>query len=180
MEKSSEEFKVVAPEYIHCKETSFSSGADVKTLDNIIYISLDTFKEKPDNGITTKLDSWLTFFTAEEPEDVIKLVSTHPDFLQMYRDISEFRKSPEEVIGMFSEALRIMDRNTTKYMIDELHEQIESQSRTITDQNQTITDQNQTITDQSRIITAQDQTIFDLNQTVTELKKRIEELKECK
>jgi len=25
---------------------------------------------------------------------------------------------------MFSEALRIMDRNTTKYMIDELHDQL--------------------------------------------------------
>ena len=33
---------------------------------------------------------------------------------------------------MFSEALKIMDRNTTKYMIDEL-------KQTITDQNQTIT-----------------------------------------
>ena len=75
----------------------------------------------------------------------------------MYEEITAFRKTPGEVINMFSEALRIMDRNTTKYMIDELHEQIESQSRTIT---------------------AQDQTITDLNQTVSKLKKRIEELEE--
>ncbi len=27
---------------------------------------------------------------------------------------------------MFSEELRILDRNTTKYMIDELHEQVEA------------------------------------------------------
>ena len=36
---------------------------------------------------------------------------------------SEFRNKPEKVIGMFSEALRIMDRNTTKYMIDDLTKQ---------------------------------------------------------
>ena len=40
---------------------------------------------------------------------------------------------------MFSEALKIMDRNTTKYMIDEL-------KQTITDQNQTIADYSNKIT----------------------------------
>ena len=74
----------------------------------------------------------------------------------MYEEITEYRKSPEEVISMFSEALKIMDRNTTKYMIDELHEQIESQKQTITDQNQTI---------------------IDLQQKVTELKEHLTELK---
>jgi hypothetical protein len=60
-------------------------------------------------------------------------------FLPLYRNIAEFRHKPEEVIGMFSEALKIMDRNTTKYMIDEL-------KQTITDQNQTIADYSNKIT----------------------------------
>ena len=84
------------------------------------------------------LDEWPTFFTAETPEEVLNLIHRNPDFLPMYEEITEYRKSPEEVISMFSEALKIMDRNTTKYMIDELQEQIESQNQTITDQNQTI------------------------------------------
>ena len=54
---------------------------------------------------------------------------------------------------MFSEALKIMDRNTTKYMIDELKQTITDQNQTITDQKQTITDQNQTIADYSNKIT---------------------------
>lgn len=53
----------------------------------------------------------------------MRLVSTHPEFIPMYQDIANFRKKPEEVIGMFSEALRIMDRNTTKYMFEQLQEQ---------------------------------------------------------
>ena len=43
----------------------------------------------------------------------------------MYQDIAAFRKNPGEVISMFSEALRIMDRNTTKYMIDSMEQELE-------------------------------------------------------
>ena len=46
-------------------------------------------------------------------------------FLPMYQDIASFRWNPAEVIGMFSEALRIMDRNTTKYMIDSMHQELD-------------------------------------------------------
>ena len=126
MEQSTKEFRDVSPEYIHRRYTSYSSGADVKSLENITYISLDTFKKKAENKISSSLDAWLTFFTAEKPEEVLKLIGQYPEFLPMYQDISEFRKNPEEVIGMFSEALRIMDRNTTKYMIDDLHSQLDS------------------------------------------------------
>ncbi len=49
MEENSKEFKAVAPEYIHRRETFFDSGAKVKNLENVTYISLDTFKEKNHN-----------------------------------------------------------------------------------------------------------------------------------
>ena len=115
----------------------------------------------------------------------------------MYQEITEFRRKPEEVIGMFSEALRIMDRNTTKYMIDELHDQlnaalqketelsqalsdkkqaIDDQSRTIDDKNRIIDDQSRTIDDQSRIIDDKDKVILELQQNITELNKMIAEL----
>ena len=117
----------------------------VKNLENVTYISLDTFKEKKDNEISSMLDAWLTFFTAEKPEEVMRLLKIHPEFLPMYKEITEFRKDPEEVIRMFSEALKIMDRNTTKYMIDELHETIIEQDQTIAKQDQTIVKKDQAI-----------------------------------
>lgn len=116
----------------------FDSGAKVKNLENVTYISLDTFKEKKDNEISSMLDAWLTFFTAEKPEEVMRLLKIHPEFLPMYKEITEFRKDPEEVIRMFSEALKIMDRNTTKYMIDELHETIIKQDQAIAEKDQAI------------------------------------------
>ena len=123
MEKSSSEFTAVAPKYIHKKRSRYSSGAKVTVLDNVVYISLDTFKNRMHNIIDSKRNAWLSFFTFEMPDDIMKLVHFHPEFIPLYRDIAEFRKRPEEVIGMFSEALRIMDRNTTKYMIDDLTKQ---------------------------------------------------------
>ncbi len=59
----------------------------------------------------------------DEATQIIQLVEQYPELLDVYRDISEFRKKPEEVIGMFSEALRIMDRNTTKYMVEDIQRQ---------------------------------------------------------
>jgi len=190
MEKSSPEFKEVAPEYIHKRTVSYDSGAKVKSLENVIYISLDTFREKHENKIETELDSWLTFFTAERPDEVLRLLRSRPGFLPMYQEITEFRRKPEEVIGMFSEALRIMDRNTTKYMIDELHDQLNAarqennelsqvlsdKSRTIDDQNRIIDDKNQTIDDQNRIIDDKDKVISELQQNNAELNKIIAEL----
>ena len=35
------------------------------------------------------------------------------------------RQKPEEVLGMFSEALKILDRNTVTYMIEELKKELE-------------------------------------------------------
>ena len=43
-------------------------------------------------------------------------------------------------MGYFSEALYIMDQNTTKYMIDSMHQKIEDQSQKIEDQSHTIKD----------------------------------------
>ncbi len=125
MEKSTKEFAGVAPEYIHRKITTYSSGINVANLDNVVYISLDTFKNRGYNKISSKLEAWLSFFTYEQPEEIISLVNSFPEFAALYRDIAEFRRKPEEVIGMFSEALRIMDRNTTKYMIEDMQRQYE-------------------------------------------------------
>ena len=140
MDRSSQEFKVVAPEYLHKREVSYSSGVEVTTLEQVTYISLDTFRERAENRLESALDAWLTFFTAEEPADVIRLVSEWPMFLPMYHDIASFRKDPEGIMGYFSEALYIMDQNTTKYMIDSMHQKIEDQSQKIEDQSHTIKD----------------------------------------
>jgi len=123
MENSSNEFRKVTPHYIHRQTTSFDSGASVHILGNIIYISLDTFHSVVQN-INTELEAWLTFLSSDQPTDMIRLVSSYPQFKQYYEDIIAFRQNPKELIFMFSEALAIMDRNTVKYMCEEQKKEI--------------------------------------------------------
>lgn len=68
MENSSKEFCEVAPFYLHRMEVTYDSKAKVNSLFNIMYISLDTFREVSQN-IDTKLEAWLTFLSSDEPSD---------------------------------------------------------------------------------------------------------------
>ena len=133
MERSSGEFNVVAPHYIHREQTSFDSGSKVTTLTNIMYISLDTFHRVVHN-ISNNLDAWLTFLSSDKPDDIIRLINAYPEFKPCYQDIVEFRKNPKELIYMYSEALTIMDRNTVKYMCEEQQKVIDEQAAALAEQ----------------------------------------------
>lgn len=124
MEKSSPEFLKV-PEYIHRRTTSYTSGVNLPEIANITYVSLDTFKKAVQN-VDTELDAWLTFLSRDDAEGILSLVDRYPQFLPYYSDIAEFRKKPEELIYMFSEALYILDRNTERFMVDELKKEVDS------------------------------------------------------
>ena len=52
-----------------------------------------------------------------------------PWFEDLYRDLYTACRNTERVMGMFSEELKILDRNTVQYMIDEMEEQIKEQGR---------------------------------------------------
>ena len=125
MEHSSTAFKKASPHYIHTEQTSYDSGARITSLFNTRYISLDTFRSCVHN-IDNKLQAWLTFFSSEEPADILKLITTYPEFRELYQEIAEFRTKPEELITMYSEALAIADRNTIRLMIDDMQEELAS------------------------------------------------------
>lgn len=132
MEYSSEPFKEVAPNYIHTEKICYDSGAKVTSLSKIKYISLDTFRNTVQN-IDNKLTAWLTFFSSDEPADIIALINAYPEFYELYQEIAEFRTNPKELIYMYSEALAIADRNTIRLMIDDMQEELASLTKQVAD-----------------------------------------------
>ena len=113
MKNSPKAFRDAAPAFLHQEQHSFTSGVHVKNLFHTTYISLDTFRTLIHNkDIKTPLDAWLTFFGSNDPSDVTKLVYQYPEFLPLYREITEFRTNPKELINMYSDVLSLMDRNT--------------------------------------------------------------------
>lgn len=125
MENSSANFKKVSPAYIHRENITYDSGAIVTSLSKTIYISLDTFHSVVQN-ISSSLDAWLTFLSSDRPADIIRLVTAYPEFEACYHDIVQFRQNPRELINMYSESLAIIDRNTTRYMCEEMQKEIDA------------------------------------------------------
>ena len=111
----------------------------MELLHNYIFISLDIFLKKHQNGdISTELDAWLTFLSTEEPDEIMRLCDAFPFFKDIYRHIYEICQNTEDVMGIFSEALAELDRNTVDYMIDELkrsNEQLQGEKKQLQDEN---------------------------------------------
>ena len=83
------------------------------------------------------------FFGSEEPERIIELIESYPDFREIYEDSYEICLNMEKVMGMYSKELQELDRNTVQYMIDEMQEIINEQKQTISSQELLIREQKQ-------------------------------------
>lgn len=77
----------------------------------------------------TETEAWLHFLGSDDPRDIFRLTDRFPMFRQLYQEIIDFRYHPKELISMYSDALRILDQNTVKYMIDELKGQVAELAR---------------------------------------------------
>lgn len=126
MEKSSQAFKSFPNDYVHNLIESSDTGIKLNLLQNFIFIPVDIFLNNlHNNGINSKLDAWLAFLGCDEPHIIIELIEKFPEFKAMYSHLYDMCRNVEGVMNMFSKELQIMDRNTVKYMIDELQEQLD-------------------------------------------------------
>ena len=128
MENSPADFKNYMDENMHTFSAKSDTGMKLNMLQNIIFIPIDIFLQKlhNKNSIDGDFEAWLTFLGCDEPEYIIKLIKEYPYFLSLYNDLYNMCLNVERVLGMFSEELRILDRNTVKYMIDEMQEELDT------------------------------------------------------
>ena len=99
-------------------------------------ISLDPFRSVVQN-IDTEQKAWLSFLTADDPDEIVRLVNAYPDFLPCYRDIISFRRRSKELITTFSDALREMDRNTEVYMVEQLAKEVQEKDHALAEKDNT-------------------------------------------
>ena len=116
-EKTGADFKnpLLHGAYIHHGKTRFNTELTLELLQEYFLIALDVFCQNgytDDKNLDTRetidsnmndLEGWLSILTAE----------------------TTYVNKPEEVIHMFSEALKIADKNTVKYMIEELQDELQ-------------------------------------------------------
>lgn len=130
MEQSPAEFHSAKHKYIHVRTASFDTGIYKNNagLHEDVFICLDSFHSIVHNitKSSTLQDSWLTFLSSVDINEISELVRNFPMFLPIYQEIAEFAQKPEELMSMFSEALYIMDRNMERLMVEEMKEEVEA------------------------------------------------------
>ena len=131
-EKSTGEFKDCGGTYVHPAKTVCDSGLELNFLQEYYLVALDEFSkilysELSNKDPQNRLTGWLGFFCTERPEEAKALCEIYPWLTKMYSELAGYAANPKEMLGMFSEMLREMDKNTIKYMVDDMQEQIEKQ-----------------------------------------------------
>ena len=127
-EKSIEAFKAYHEIFTHHASMVCDSGLELNFLQEFYLVALDVFKKSEyskHRAPTNHLVGWLSFFCTENTEEAETLCQTYPWLRELYAEMAQFGRKPEELMTMFSEMLREMDRNTIRYMVDDMKEQIE-------------------------------------------------------
>ena len=131
-EQSTPEFHAFPNNYIHYFEQKSDTGLELPLLQKFVFVPLDIFqKNQHNNIIRTKLDAWLLFLSSDAPEDILRLISEYPEFQAIYEQAYSLCRNLEDIMGFFSEELRIMDQNTVQFMMDEMQETIDQQAKTL-------------------------------------------------
>lgn len=72
----------------------------------------------------------------DDPEAIISIIEKYPDFRALYEQVYNICRNVEEVMNMFSEELRELDRNTVQLMIDEMQEELNQKTHKVEQVNQ--------------------------------------------
>ena len=136
--------------YFHVGKTKFNTGIDIELLQDFHLISLDTFrkyrypniiqgdttvtgydcdesvyKHKISEGMKRNRLMFLSLFVTDTTDNMSRLLSIYPELEDIVKDMNTYLAQPEEVLNMFSESLRILDKNSMDLLIDEAMERAE-------------------------------------------------------
>lgn len=138
-ENSTKEFHNNPQTYLHRFKQCSDSGIELNLLQQYIFVPLDIFcKQVQYNGIQNKLDAWLAFLSMDDIDTILSIIQKYPEFKNLYEQIYDICSNIERVVEMFSKELQELDRNTVRYMIDEMQEQIEEQKRELEETKQSL------------------------------------------
>lgn len=179
-EQSTSEFHRFPNNYLHYFCQRSDTGLELDLLQKFLFVTLDIFRKNQHNKIiNTKLDAWLLFLSSDDPEDILRLISEYPEFRAMYEQAYAMCRNLEDIMGFFSEELRMLDRNTVQYMIDEMQAQLDEKKVQL-DEKQSQLDEKQSQLDKKQsqldaknlLIEEQQQQLEDLQRYIAELERK--------
>ena len=175
---------VVKDYYVHFGRTVFDSEIQMDMLQEFYLIPLDVFQKSYYSKAKkelNELNGWLALLSTDDVSRLDELVSDYPQLEGIIADMAGYLDKPQEVVGMFSEALKILDENTVHYMMDEMQKDIDNKNELINKQDEMIKELREQNEDKNEQINKQNQQIAELldafkqsQEEITELRKLIE------
>lgn len=168
-EKSISAFHREPGVYIHYGKNTFDTGLELELLQEYCLIALDVFRESPYPKERSERTAWLSLLATEDIEKAERLIKEYPWLEEIYREAAEMRKNPKEVLGMYSEALRTLDRNTVRYMIEEQEKEIKQQKLLIAEKERQLEEKDVALEEKNTLLEQQ-------SRENAELRKKLEQL----
>lgn len=156
-EKSTAEFHMISDKYVHIGKTTFDTGLSLELLQEYCLVALDVFREIPYPKDRTERNAWLGLLATENVDGAELLIKDYPWLAEVYEEIAGYMRNPEEVLMMFSDALKILDNNTVQYMIEEQAQKLEEQLHQLDAQTQQLNEQAMQLNAQAQELAAKDQ-----------------------
>jgi hypothetical protein len=173
-EKSTGAFHALPETYLHHGRTRFDTGLEMELLQEYFLISLDVFREFQYPKDKNEQTAWLSLLVTEDQEEAERLVQEYPWLQEIFEEIAMLRQKPEEVLGMFSEALRILDQNTIKYMIDELEKDLEEKAAQIEEKEAVLREKAAEIREKEAVLKEKDAAIKEKDAALKERDAKLE------
>ena len=184
-EHSGKKFSEFPNDYLHWIRPKSDTGLELEWLQEHLLIPLDIFRRNLQNkGINNKLDAWLTFLSVDKPEIIEQLIKKYPQFKPMYQQIYEICRNTERVMELYSEELRIMDRNTVQLMIDIMQKRIDEQSESLLQNKEQLSQKDTQLSQKDAQLSQKDaqlsQKDVQLSQKDTQIEQQLQEIERLK
>ena len=101
-----------------------------------------------------RVTAWLSLLATRNVDDLTEILAVYPWLEAIYQDMASYLHKPEEVLTMFSDALKILDHNTVQYMIDEMQNTIDDQKAQLNDAHSQLADKDSQLADKDLQIAA--------------------------
>ena len=135
-------------------------------------IALDVFCKFPYTKDKNEQIAWLSLLTTESLADAEQLIRNYPWLKEIYQEIAMLRQKPEEVLGMFSEALRILDQNTVKYMVEEMQKELDEKNALLSEKDSLLIEKDSLLTEKDLNAKKQEEIIRKLQEEIAALKQQ--------
>ena len=119
----------------------------------------DDVYEKPltDQMLRDRL-AFLSLFVTETVDEAIAIQNIFPELSEIFNEMNEYLARPEEVLGMFSEALRILNHNTAVLMVDEYRKKYQEMEKNLKkEMKEKLDDKDKQISSQKELLKNQEQ-----------------------